>query len=722
MPRQVFDIEKFNNGIISAVDAEDLPPESASDSLNVDGDAGEGKLQGIPTDVVFEAPTGSALTNVKLGEFIEENGIYDFIYHDQSANTISVIVDFYDTNSTKKKLNIISSLTSDNVTITKNNKEVRIGIDGNYAYWIGKINHGLFNNGMSWAIASIANSGGEVQITTTPTHPIKDGDIIKISGATGTDSASINGVWVAKSCNNFAKTFVLTGSAFTGTTLTLTGTAEFYIIYEYAHCQRNYGNTEGLFTLSSVSGYHNATPGYFKANIRYAFAITWIYDGIEESPIGNSTNALCTVESDYIPMDIIAFYATPTVTNTTGLGSFNKRITGINLYRAESSDDDIANIGLFRLVASIDINTAVWSVQSIVHSKTTINDYGTYYTLGVVATTYPSNPVTYTENSGMPETLIDPIVYYGLSTMGNGYLFAGKSAQPTLNGSETRYIYKSKQSRYDMFDYYSDFLVMPEPITALHFYDGKLWATSLNKIYRINPDGMYIEDVFEDAGCQGQRAIHSNEYGMFFGNFQSAWMYRDGSFSKISDAIRQSTTSGKSWETFYKTTLTDLIITSDSKKGYILFINERSSSGAKLFAWAYHPARKRWDAFSFADYASSANAGVFKGKDGEVYLSYGTATQKLMRNTGFQLWEWYSQELPNSNVRQKKSFTMIKIDTTGTVTINYGVDGATPATAYTNEALINAYNKSMKIKLNAASGSNSVDSLELVYRDLVGAR
>jgi hypothetical protein len=256
------------------------------------------------------------------------------------------------------------------------------------------------------------------------------------------------------------------------------------------------------------------------------------------------------------------------------------------------------------------------------------------------------------------------VLNYALSTKGNGYHFISKFYN-SLIPDAGRYIYRSKYLRFDMFDWTSDFLIMPEAVTALQFYDGKLFAFSLNKTYRINPDGLYIEDVFDDAGCQGQRAVHSNEYGMFFGNSLNAWMYQQGQFSPIGDAIRQSASGGKSWQTFLFTTLTDLIVTSDAKKGYVLFINERTDTTAKYFAWAYHPQKKRWDAFSFGGYATSANGGAFKGKDGEVYLSNAAATYKLMRpavSTYTQLWEWFSQELSFGETRQIKSLTLIKVD------------------------------------------------------------
>jgi hypothetical protein len=291
-----------------------------------------------------------------------------------------------------------------------------------------------------------------------------------------------------------------------------------------------------------------------------------------------------------------------------------------------------------------------------------------------------------------------------------------------LIGVARTYILKSKFLRFDTFDYTSDFLVMPEAYNAMQFYEGKLYVFSTNRMYRINPEGLYIEDVFEHVGCQGQRSVHTTEYVMFFGNSLNADMYQCGQISYIGDAIRQSASGGKSWKTFLFTTLTDLIVTSDAKKGYILFINERTDSTAKYFCWAYSPIKGRWDAWSFGGYDTSANGGIIKGKNGEVYLSNASNTYKLMRGTGYQSWEWYSQDFVFNEPRQNKSITMIKVDSSGTVSITYGTNGGAVSTSYTNESLINDYYKSIRVKLNAASGSNTVDSMEIVYRPLVGKR
>jgi len=728
MSRQVFDIKEFNYGIISSVDAEDIPPESASDSLNVDGDVGEGILRGIPTDAEYLTNGNTSLVDVRLGELIEHDNVYSLFYHDANANKIIGIKDFHNsTVASRLKEDMIASMPTDNVTMVVHNKEVHIGRGNTSAstpYWIGRIDYGQF--GMSTNYTQFEGA-----------DPLDNDITASTSGYTGlklvTFDVEVDNIGVVPNTYKWRKD----GGAYTtgvqmttgatalsdGVTVLWASTAGHALDNKWHITTMGY--YVSLANLSSMgSGLDIATVAetagsgdkYFLTSNTYMWAYSLIVDGYQESPIvvGSITTDAPASDSEYYTVTIRFADGTTTARN------FNRRITGINLYRTEyPTTGSVANRGLWRLVNSVDINDAAWATVGVNYDINII-DYGLTSKIGS-GTPINWGAVSFNENSGLSESLAITSVNYALSTSGNVYHFVGKCYISTLPDS-SRYIFRSKNLRFDMFDWTSDFLVMPEAITAMQFYDGKLWAFSLNKTYRINPDGLYIEDVFDDAGCQGQRAVHSNEYGMFFGNFQSAWMYRGGTFSRISDAIRQSTTSGKSWTSFYQTTLTDLIITSDSKKGYVLFINERNSSGAKLFAWAYHPFKKRWDAFSFADYASSANAGVFKGKDGEVYFSYGTATQKLMRNTGYQLWEWYSQELPNVKVRQKKSFSLIKVDATGTVTITYGVDGATPATAYTNETLINVYNKSIKIKLNAASGSNSVDALELVYRLLIGER
>lgn len=741
MSRQVFDIKDFKYGVISSIDEEDIPSESASDSLNVDGDSAEGILRGIPADTEKLIDTGDAdttvddaLVDVRLGEMLETGGVYTLVYHDSNANKISTIQDFYGTTPTQD--DILSSNVSDNTTMVKNNKEVHIGTGyavANAPRWLGYIDWRQFGlaataytdvytgAGLDDMTASVTGYVGSqmseyvVEITANTPDKFK---VIKDGVETLTNQEIVAG---AQSIGDgitvtFAST---TGHTIGNTWLTVAGG------YYSVGAQVASNSVLAVTTATETTG--TGEKSFLTSNT-YMWTLSTVFDGYQESPLYNVpiTDAPAS-DSEYYTIRIEANNA------VTGASGFNRRITGINLYRAEYTTTGSAkNRGLWRLVATIGINDASWATETA-DRAIYVRDYGVTAAIGTSstfgdATNYGG--ITYDENAGISETITNSSVNYALSTSGNGYHFVGKCYKTEIPDA-TRYVFRSKYLRYDMFDWTSDFLIIPEPITAMHFYDGKLFVFSLNKTYRINPDGLYIEDVFDDAGAIGQRAVHSNEYGMFFGNALNAWMYQSGQFIPIGDAIRQSASGGKSWQTFLFSTLTDLIVTSDSKKGYVLFINERTDTTAKLFAWAYSPSKKRWDAFAFGGYASSANAGAFKGKNGEVYLSNASATYNLMRpstSTYTQLWEWYSQELSFGETRQKKSLVMIKLDSTGTVGITYGVDGATPATSGTSEALINVYNKSIRIKLNGAavsSGSaftNYVDSLELIYRPLVGKR
>lgn len=745
MPRQVFDIKDFQYGIISSMDEEDIPSDSASDSLNVDGDVGEGILRGIPVDQAFYTAGDVALVDARLGEMIEDGGIYYLIYHDKNADKIIGIKDFYNsTVANRIKEDLVTSNISDSTSMVVDKKTVHIGTgiaSANVPKWIGKISHYQF--GLASADYRDSFSGGagndDLTATTTGYGGFKMKTFYVVIDGTGTPDTfrwGIDGVEIAT-------TVAITGSAQTLTDGTYSISVIFGSTTSHAVSDTWYIQVGSIYATNAkltapnlsaeltVTATEHTGAGYFTTGLAHNWKLSYVYDGIEESPLNNSDTLDITgaSDADYYTIKIRADNA------VSYPQSFNRRITGINLYRSDSIDGTYANLGFYRMVASLDINDANWATGAggEAYSRIlNIYDYGTYYSYSAGGTINASPNVTYKENTGMSETITDSSINYSLASVGNGYNFIGKCYHASVPDAE-RYIFRSKYLRYDAFDWTLDFLVMPEAITAMHFYAGKLFVFSLNKTYRINPDGLYIEDIFDDAGCQGQRAVHSNEFGMFFANSLNAWMYRDGNFVPIGDAIRQSASGGKSWQTFYYHSLTDIIVTSDAKKGYVLFINERDASGDKLFAWAYHPTKQRWDAFGFGGYTSSANTGAFKGKNGEVYLSYATATQQLMRPAAValyhtQAWEWYSQELSFGETRQVKSLTMIKLDATGTVAITYGVDGVTPSTSGTSDALINVYNKSIRLKLTGGAVSagsaytNYADSLELIYRPLIGAR
>jgi len=744
MPRQIFDIKGFNYGIISSLDEEDIPQEAASNSLNVDGDVGEGILQGIPLDVEKTIDTNNdgsavdALVTVKMGEFIEDEGIYYFVYFDATDNKLKVIKNFYGAVPIREELVSYTSTLASPVTITfgsqltftKENKSLRIGTGNNEALWVGFTKHKQLGitDYTSVYLASGAPGLDDMTSNITAYNKIKTTFFDVVIASTG---ATDRFTWT-KEGSGGAANVLMTGAAQTlqdGITITFAATTGHTagdawrifvdgVTVEKAELDTYVGTSSNQFILAQTE---HAGTGYFQNGTLYSWKYSLVYDGIEESPLGSDTIAVSDTSggSDYYT---IVFKADNAL--TLALGFFNRRITGVNIYRADSADGTKAGLGYYRLIQSFDINDASgWSTSSS-DRVLTIYDYGTYYSYSAGGATLPNAVATYEENSGMPETITDTTPRYSLSRTGGGYHFIGKCYHASIIDA-TRYIFRSKQLRYDMFDWSSDYLVMPEPITALEYFLGRLYAFSLNKVYRINPELMYIEDVYNDTGCLNHRAVTVNEMGMFFGNATNAWMYNGQVFTRITDAIRQSASGGFSWASFYFHTLTELIVATDSKKGYVLFINERSDTTDKTFIWAYHPEKQRWDAWGLGGYASYASLGVFQGIYGEVFLSNATKTYQLLRNaTQRQAWEWYSQELSFGSSRQVKSIVMIKVDATGTVAITYGVDGGTVNVSATSDALLNIYNKTIRLKLSAeaATSTNYVDSLEILYRPLIGNR
>ena len=80
---------------------------------------------------------------------------------------------------------------------------------------------------------------------------------------------------------------------------------------------------------------------------------------------------------------------------------------------------------------------------------------------------------------------------------------------------------------------------MPEKPTCIKGLNGRLFAFSDNKIFRINPAGLYIEDIHEGIGCLNQSCAVSTEYGMFFVDRNAAYLHNGSSVKKLSTAIEQ---------------------------------------------------------------------------------------------------------------------------------------------------------------------------------------
>ena len=136
MPKELFEIRNFTKGIVSTPSEEDIPPNAATYSLNVEPNAIDGKLSGRKSDTA-KAIVG--LTAVQSSAFVDSSisGKKDLIYYD--GNDINKVEDFYD-NPVEEKIGTYGY--NNNVAMTVNNKEVHIGMGGTSTTptrWIGRV-------------------------------------------------------------------------------------------------------------------------------------------------------------------------------------------------------------------------------------------------------------------------------------------------------------------------------------------------------------------------------------------------------------------------------------------------------------------------------------------------------------------------------------------------------------------------------------------------------
>ena len=138
MAKEIFEIRNFNLGTYTTKSDVDIPPDAASESLDVDPLNREGRLIGRPADSV-------KVSSVSAEEFQEINrpapndDKQDVIFVDRDDHRIKVISDFYGDSPTVSTLSEKVS-TSGQVAMTKSNQEVHIGLGKDHPpKWAGYV-------------------------------------------------------------------------------------------------------------------------------------------------------------------------------------------------------------------------------------------------------------------------------------------------------------------------------------------------------------------------------------------------------------------------------------------------------------------------------------------------------------------------------------------------------------------------------------------------------
>lgn len=474
---------------------------------------------------------------------------------------------------------------------------------------------------------------------------------------------------------------------------------------------------------SYVAGHSGATTP-FDSSKTYIYKLSMIYDYVQESPLQSDGLTPNSVNAGAGTYD----YITSTIT-IYGASSLNKRVTGCKLYRADVSNDDATNTSLFRLIKQFDITGA------LAHTGYTWTASGGDYT-----TTWNDDNTlvgaTYEQETGIAETLNSNYIYYTLSCEAGGSLFAVGCSKTEIPDA-SHMLFKSQSYRYDMFNWSAigSFLRLPTQPTAMVAFNGKVWIFDANNMYRIDPGTLVIEESSFGVGCLSQRSILVTPYGMYWCDAKNAYWHDGQTITTIGDSIRSNTAP---WHGFLYISAADtqdqqpFIVFSPVKSSILFIVPETTTTNGRTNVWVWHVTRKIWNSYSSFTSTCGSSTGGFTGKDGEVYIADTTHLYNAFGGTNFRAIYWTSGDLPKEDINQLRTFYKFKTTSTNgtsSFTKTYSVDkGATFETLPNDTDIIDqgtsTWEKQNQIRLKVAmtSGTGYIDSISLVYRNMIGER
>lgn len=443
-----------------------------------------------------------------------------------------------------------------------------------------------------------------------------------------------------------------------------------------------------------------AGEGFFTTK-RYFYKASYVYDGAQESPLSIIFGSVVPSTADR------AIRVTLTLYNTTG---FSKRITAINIYRAEGQDTTSgAPDTFYRLVSTLSLDYLNFREVPDASGVVMEADHLDTYVTGV----------TYEANSGLPEDLERSIVHYGLAYTMNSEMIVGQCWVPDVPDSE-RMLFKSLPGQLDSFNTIETFVLLKAKPTAVSGYNGRFYGFDTGKIYRVNPTPFVIEDVFEGVGCSWATAVVSTEYGMFHADENGIYMHNGVSPQLISYPVRDL------WAAKSTAAYAPKMVF-DSVRRCLLVFHERATSAFvddEYRVLAYSLVHKGWWYWE-----TVLPKALLRGKDGEVYVSNGTDLIEYLGGTGYRSYDWYSKQLTLGMDSIKKRFFSTRVQASGTGgtwpgTITFYADGAsvTPTTGHDGETyrwIHPTWAEKFQIRLADMPGDDLIDSFGVNYRQKV---
>jgi len=268
-------------------------------------------------------------------------------------------------------------------------------------------------------------------------------------------------------------------------------------------------------------------------NAKYWYAVSWVYDGYQDGPLGAFSNDNEGLLSDGTDIEISLQLG-----NTTSL---SKRISGIKLWKAwaegKNGEPSIATApeGLYRLIKDVSLESS-FEVETI----PTFIGMGPMTSEDRTETFIDNGPLggSYESVTGISQVIEDFRMNYSLSCQLNNSLFIADLENSYLGLESSNYIAKSMPYKFNQFDVTRDILRMPFKATAIAAFQGRIYVFGKNKMARVEPNTLFIEDTFDGVGCLGPNAVLVNDYGMFFADQNGIYLHNGQMPEDISYVIK----------------------------------------------------------------------------------------------------------------------------------------------------------------------------------------
>ena len=392
--------------------------------------------------------------------------------------------------------------------------------------------------------------------------------------------------------------------------------------------------TSGLYTRGDIKLTSTSLgTGDLNGTVHW-YGVSWLYDGFQESPL----NSLLTQsDGDTEQAIAIEIFQAPA------------RATHINIYRADSDQVGALLPNQYsRLLKSVKLDsTWTHSIDAFLgtHYEKTVNDNDN---LGA----------SYDALVGISETLDTFTPHYEISSSINSALFIGR-CHHDLIGNAMHYIFRSKPFKFDQYNWLNDYLILPEIPIGMRGFNGRLYVWSANNMYRINPEGMYVEDTYEGFGIASNQAATVTDFGLLFVDSNNIYIHDGTNPKPLGLAISKMQNSAKvGWEDM---THTSGVYTSyDSPNGRFIIATQKSTTG---YAFVYTLALGRWDIWTI-DVAQ----GIFSDDSGVPHVSDGTSLKSIATSATRKPFTFVSKISGMGDLTTIKQFRRFK----------YAYDGSTP--------------------------------------------